>query len=292
VKWRAAKAISFEITKKCNLQCKHCYRTDFNGEDLSDEEWIRIFTKSREQGFIQACWVGGEPLLRKNLIEVGKKFFPINAIITNGTIPLPVWSDTLFGVSVDGTEEVYKKIRGAFLEDQYERVKKNIMDGVRAGNKVYVLMTIYRLNKDVIEKFVENWHKEGVTGVILDFYTPSLNELNDPLWLGFDERDRIIGKIFALRKKYGDFLPWNTPGVLNNMKSANCKANTDRCRAQAFIKDPNSLKLNFKGNRMYPCVMGAERLEDAKIDCERCGCIFAFHFDRQAIGTSLKTVFL
>ena len=103
---REIKGVGFEITKNCNLKCKHCYRRDFQGEDLSDEKWIEIFKKLKDKGCSQAAWAGGEPLLRKRLIEVGKEYFPINVLITNGTIPLPKWEDVLFGVSLDGMPEI------------------------------------------------------------------------------------------------------------------------------------------------------------------------------------------
>ena len=130
------------------------------------------------------------------------KFFPINAVITNGTIPLPKWNDVLFGVSVDGTKGIYREIRGNFLKDQYERVRKNILDGIKNGGKVFVLMTIHKINESIIEEFVEDWRKQGVTGVILDFYTPQVDEPNDPIWLVFKDRDKVIDRILKLRKNY------------------------------------------------------------------------------------------
>jgi MoaA/NifB/PqqE/SkfB family radical SAM enzyme len=291
-KCRAAKAVSFEITKTCNLHCQHCYRRDFEGDDLSDDEWIKKFQEFKDKGYIQAAWVGGEPLLRRNLLEIGRNYFPINAIITNGTIPMPKWNDCLFGVSVDGTKEIYEKIRGNVLIDQYEKVRSNILDAVKNGNKVFVLMTIHKINQGAIEEFVKDWKGQGARGVILDFYTPQVNEPNNSIWLGFRGRDKVIDRISALRKKYGEFLPWNTPLVIDKMRSSKCPKATGNCRKWSLAQDPVSLRLNFKGKRMYPCIMGAQDLKDATIDCGRCGCIFAFLFDVQSYWTSLKTIFL
>ena len=156
IKHGTTKSLGIEVTKKCNLRCKHCYRRDFTGKDLSIKEWTKIFKKLKSQGYIQAGWVGGEPLLRQDLIKEGKKYFPINAVITNGTIPLPKWTDTLFGVSVDGTPEIYKEIRGEFIKDQYKLVENNILNGIENGNNVLVLMTIHKINQHCLEEFVEN----------------------------------------------------------------------------------------------------------------------------------------
>jgi len=283
------KGAGFEITKNCNLKCKHCYRRDFQGEDLTDEKWLEIFKNLKDKGYSQVAWAGGEPLLRKKLIGFGKEYFPINVLITNGTIPLPQWDDVLFGVSLDGTPAIYEKIRGSSLKGQYDLVKKNILDGVKNGNKIYVLMTLNKLNKNVLEEFTKLWLNTGVKGMIFDFYTPQKDKINDPLWLSFKERDEVIEQISQLRKQYEDFLPWNTQGVLEKMKSKNCKKYTDKCQQQT--SNEGLIKLSYKGKRLFPCVMGAESLAEAKIDCDRCGCIFAFPFDSQALWTSIKAIF-
>lgn len=286
-----AKSASFEITKHCNLQCKHCYRRDFSGQDLSDKKWLQIFKRLSDEGYAQAGWVGGEPLLRKNLIAKGKEYFHINAVITNGTIPLPRWPDTLFGVSVDGTEEIYKKIRGEYLNNQYQIVKQNIKKGIENGNHVFVLMTIHQINQAIIEEFVDYWHNENVSGVVLDFYTPQADEKKETIWLDWEKRDEVIDRIVKLRNKYGTFLPWNDPATLNKMRSKNCKKYTDQCRQLNTSPSKNRLKLNYKGNRLYPCIMGMENPNESKIDCDRCGCIFAFPLSWQAKLTSIKTAF-
>jgi MoaA/NifB/PqqE/SkfB family radical SAM enzyme len=285
------KSVAFEITKKCNLHCKHCYRRDFSGRDLSDKKWIEVFKNLDEEGYVQAGWVGGEPMLRKDLIAKGRRFFQVNAVVTNGTIPLPKWPDVLFGVSVDGNRKIYKEIRGEFIPNQYELVTNNILDGIKNGNKVFVLMTIHKINQGIIEEFVENWHKKNVTGVIFDFYTPQINESKNSIWLGWKERDKVIDRIMKLRKKYGKFLPWNPPSLMKKMKSDVCKRYTNNCPKTSMSPDKKKLKLNYKGNRLYPCIMGRENIKDSKIDCDRCGCIFAFPFGWQGYLTSIKTAF-
>ncbi len=286
------RGVAFEITKNCNLRCKHCYCYEKGSKfkDISDEKWIKIFEDMKKWGVVQAGWVGGEPMLRKDLISIGKEHFPINAIITNGTIPLPKWNDVLFGVSLDGTPGVYEKIRGNLIKNQYKKVENNILDGVEKGNKICALMTINKINQHVIEKFVERWYNTGVNGVIFDFYTPQKDVKNDPIWLSFKERDEVIERLIDLRKKYKGFLPWNSIRVLNSMKSEVCKIHTSNCRTRGLKEDISVLKLNYRGKRSYPCIMGEEKIQDAKIDCDRCGCIFAFPQDLSVMWTSLKTI--
>lgn len=118
-------AISIDVTNRCNLRCKHCYffQQDYKSE-LSDEALLKKVKeiKTKYPSIVHASWVGGEPLLRKEVIEKGMRHFPFNMVVTNGTLELPKWKNCVFNVSVDGTKEYHEKIRGAGI---YDKVKKH-----------------------------------------------------------------------------------------------------------------------------------------------------------------------
>ena len=64
-----------ELTYRCPLQCPYCSNPlDFaqSGEELSTEEWIRVFREAREMGAAQLGFSGGEPLVRQDLAELIK----------------------------------------------------------------------------------------------------------------------------------------------------------------------------------------------------------------------------
>ena len=64
-----------ELTYRCPLQCPYCSNPlDFagQGEELSTEEWIRVFREAREMGAAQLGFSGGEPLVRQDLAELIK----------------------------------------------------------------------------------------------------------------------------------------------------------------------------------------------------------------------------
>src|SRR3989304_9139598 len=74
---------AIDVTTRCNLRCRHCYffAHDYEAErELSDEEWLLKFEELKKQGFpfYQCSWIGGEPLLRKSLIEKGMRYFKSN----------------------------------------------------------------------------------------------------------------------------------------------------------------------------------------------------------------------
>ena len=81
------------ITSSCNLRCAGCYSrcneatTDNKPVDqLSGEEWKKIFDEAQELGVSFILLAGGEPLLRWDVIqEAGKKPGILFPIFTNGT---------------------------------------------------------------------------------------------------------------------------------------------------------------------------------------------------------------
>ena len=73
----------FSITKKCNLDCKGCYDRILRPEDgneLTTEEIRKIFSQSLEIGIAFAVIVGGEPLVREDLLELVREFPRITGI--------------------------------------------------------------------------------------------------------------------------------------------------------------------------------------------------------------------
>jgi sulfatase maturation enzyme AslB (radical SAM superfamily) len=205
---------------------------------------------------VHATWIGGEPLLRKDLVERGMKLFPFNMIITNGTVSLPDWENCCFNVSVDGTKEYHAKVRG----NNYDLIKRNI---ARSKSKVNLICVLSRLNADCIEDMVEEWSQTRVRGIVFDFYTPGKQDSNQ-ICLTPSERDEVLERIKKLKLKYDNFIIPSFD-LLNLMESQNARKVTSHCRMQRDV-----ISLDASGNRILPCVMG----KDA--DCSRCGCMIPF----------------
>src|SRR5258705_13955211 len=71
---------SIDVTNRCNLRCEHCYffAEDHAGEkELSVEKWVEKLEAMKAAGHpMMLCpWVGGEPMVRKKLIDAGRKYF-------------------------------------------------------------------------------------------------------------------------------------------------------------------------------------------------------------------------
>src|SRR5437879_1787346 len=87
-------ACQWEITCRCNLRCVMCYTDCFNRpdkirEELSTDEILRIMDEIHEAGCLDLCLTGGEPLARKDFLDIyayAKQKGFLVTVFTNGTL--------------------------------------------------------------------------------------------------------------------------------------------------------------------------------------------------------------
>lgn len=257
---------SVDVTNECNLRCHHCYFFEHEQpENLAVERWQGFFEKLKSEGFpfFSCTWVGGEPLMRKEVIAMGSQYFRHNMIVTNGTIEIPDWKHCHFKVSVDGNEERHNRLRGA---KTYQRIKRTIRQAAARDLRIGIACVLTRENESELEEFVEEWKDEPISmGILFEFYTYMLGQPEaDKLWLNYEERDRVIDRIFAIKAKYPKLIEM-TAHALDLLKSENCRRVTDNCLAASKMAS-----WDVAGNRKEKCILGP------KADCDRCGCAVPF----------------
>ncbi|MBT3182584.1 MAG: radical SAM protein [Deltaproteobacteria bacterium] len=258
---------SIDVTSKCNLRCTHCYFFSYtrdNRPELTVDEWLEKIKKmqSAAKPFFSCTWVGGEPLLKQEVIAKGKEYFKSNRVVTNGTIPLPDWKDVEFHISVDGTRESHDQIRGGGC---YDRIKKNILSAKELNLQIVLACCLNRHNVDSIDGLLEEWSNHpNIKHILFNFFTP-IKGANEKVWLSFDERDEILSKLESLKERYGDFI--GAPSkTFDLMKGKNHhRAVGKNC---VFIKYGTAFDAWGKVKR--PCVIGPFA------DCDKCGCIVPF----------------
>ena len=132
---------SYELTFRCNLHCAHCYcNLPLNDreaieKELTTEEVFNIFDQIAEAGCLWLLITGGEPLLRRDFLEIytyaKKKGFLIT-LFTNGTLITPEIADYLaewrpFSVEITlygATKETYESVTG--IPGSFKRCKGGI----------------------------------------------------------------------------------------------------------------------------------------------------------------------
>lgn len=255
---------SVDVTDQCNLRCDHCYFFEQDHDaQWSLEQWRELFERMKADGFrfYQCTWVGGEPLLRPEIIELGRRYFKYSTVTTNGSIALPDWKDVSWYISVDGDRLSHERMRNT--PGLYETIQQTV--AASEGLKITIAYCITRDNSSEISTSLEEWSRNPkVRNMVFSFITP-VRGLDDALWLGWEEKDRILELLIEKKELYGDFIV-NTPSALRLMKSDRSRSVTDRC---PFAE--KSFALGPDGIMKEPCMLGP------KADCDRCGCVVPFY---------------
>lgn len=155
--------IVWNITKRCNLKCVHCYahakNRDFDSE-LSTLEGKNLLDDLADFGVPVILFSGGEPMTRKDLPELAAYAVKkgMRAVIsTNGTLITPQKARTLkeiglsyVGISLDGMEEINDRFRG--VKGAFRSALEGIENCKKAGIKVGLRFTINKSNVSEISK--------------------------------------------------------------------------------------------------------------------------------------------
>ncbi len=83
-----------ELTVRCNLRCVHCYAEagtlESSAQEYSTAGWIGVMEKLRAEGFAGVVLTGGEPLARKDFVELFQRavdLFPGQVtVLSNGAL--------------------------------------------------------------------------------------------------------------------------------------------------------------------------------------------------------------
>lgn len=213
------------ITSSCNLHCAGCYsRANHACNDeapvsqLTAEDWKKIFLESRDLGIGFILLAGGEPMLRKDVIDVAGEIpeilFPI---FTNGTMIgdkyLEVFKkhrNLVPVISIEGHEDKTDKRRGTGM---YETIQK-AMELMRKNHTLFgtsVTVTKENIEEVTSEAFIKTLKENGTKLVFYVEFVPVTEEAKD---LAPDDGDRefLRDKLEVLRKEHEDIVFVSFPG--------------------------------------------------------------------------------
>jgi radical SAM protein with 4Fe4S-binding SPASM domain len=138
---RAPMQVSIEVTRRCPLECQHCYNNlpmgdqDARKREMSTEEHFRMLDELVEMGCFWLLYTGGEIFARRDFLEIytyaKNKGFLIT-LFTNGTLItekiadyLVEWPPFAIEITLYGrTKETYEELTA--IPGSYERCLRGI----------------------------------------------------------------------------------------------------------------------------------------------------------------------
>lgn len=213
------------ITSSCNLHCAGCYSRCNNAtvdaapvEQLSRDEWLRVFQEAEALGISFIMLAGGEPLIRRDVVEAaGGMQNIIFPIFTNGTFIderyfklLDECRNLVPVLSIEGGKEITDARRGSGI---YDLVTKN-MEKFREKGLIFgasITVTTENVQEVTSRAFVRRLADQGCKLVIYVEFVPVTEEAKH-LAPGEKERALMASAIDSLRADYDDMVLLSFPG--------------------------------------------------------------------------------
>ena len=205
--------VIWEITHNCNYGCSYCIfsctKKRVEGE-LSTEECFHVIDELVKNGFKHLKVTGGEPFIRKDLIEIleyASKYMVVD-VSTNASLLSEDLVDKLnkiklkmIHVSLDGNKEEHESVRGI---NTYERTIRGLELLKKSKNKVRIGTVIHANNESDLENLVKDSIKLKANEIIFSIMEPV--EGQDKSLVKTKSNEELIENINSLKDKYKDII--------------------------------------------------------------------------------------
>lgn len=209
-----SKAI-WEITHSCNYGCSYCIfscnKEIIKGE-LTTSECFHVIDELVKHGFKHLKVTGGEPFLRKDIIEILKYASTkmITDISTNASLITPKIVEELnkinlkmIHVSLDGNKSEHETVRG---KNTYEPTIRGLNALKKSKNKVRIGCVIHSSNENDLEEVI-NISKDIASEIIFSIMEPVSNQ--DKSQVKKRDNQDLLNELDNLKDKYQEYINVN-----------------------------------------------------------------------------------
>ena len=271
--------LRISVTDKCNLRCRYCMPEEgipliSHGAILTYEEILRIVRVFAAEGISKVRLTGGEPLVRKGIVDFISRLSQIEEIkdlsLTTNGILLKEYARDLkraglkrINVSLDSlTKERFFQIT---RRDEYERVWNGIEEALRVGfSPIKInMVAIKGLNDDEIESFARLTLHLPLTVRFIE-YMPSGNGEE------WKESDILtIPRIKDRLERVGPLTPvppdqWDGPSKRFKIEGAIGEIGLIGAVSSHFCSDCNRLRLTPDG-KIRTCLFSDDEIDVREI---------------------------
>ena len=184
---------NFELTARCNFDCKMCYvhlsaqEQKRRGQELTTDQWMAIAEEARSKGMLFLLLTGGEPLIRPDfryLLTEWKKMGFLVSVNTNASLIDQDWLDFFqeeppfrFNITLYGaTNETYERLCGSPV---FDRVISNIRGLKERGIDVKMNVSMTPYNVCDMEEIYRIAHELGTPMQLSTYMFPPIRKNQD-----------------------------------------------------------------------------------------------------------------
>jgi radical SAM protein with 4Fe4S-binding SPASM domain len=205
---RAPMEVSLEVTRRCPLECQHCYNNLPMGDlaarnrELSKEEYFALLDELAEMGTLWVLFTGGEIFARKDFLEIYAhaklKGFLIT-LFTNGILINEKIADYLceyppFGIEITlygRTKETYEALTA--MPGSYDRCMRGIRLLLDRGLPLKLKTVGTKINKHEVEEMRRFAEEElGVEFKLDSLINPRIDCSRAPLGVRLSPEEVVV----------------------------------------------------------------------------------------------------
>lgn len=177
--------IVWNVTRACNLRCKHCYEDAglASNDELDTQQAHVVIDKLADMGVIVLAFSGGEPTIRKDILDLISHAHKRNmyaAVATNGLIFSDIDKVREFKdagmefaqISLDGLNpETHDSLRG--VKGSFKKTVEGIKNCIKEGLFVEVAATVTRYNYHEIPSLIDFTESLGANWFMMYNFIPT-----------------------------------------------------------------------------------------------------------------------
>lgn len=230
--------VTFSLTNRCNFRCEYCHIPLQQRAELSTAEWHGVIDEFADAGMGRASFMGGEPLLRKDLpelVEHVQRRGVHASINTNGWL-VPQYLDTvakldLVCITLDGPPEVHDRQRHP---GSHARVLEALAGLRERGTRTVTMTVLTTASIDTVDHVLELARRFGTQAFFqlehaaeMDVSLPIAPEVSQARIAGL--ADQLLA-----RKREG-FPVGNSVAILETQRDRRVLGGCEGCHAGSYF---------------------------------------------------------
>jgi radical SAM protein with 4Fe4S-binding SPASM domain len=251
-------SLTVELTQRCNNNCIFCFNVwkndlSYPRGELGTSDLKRLFSRIfKESRIEQIALSGGEPLLRKDLLEIASFLSKMGVsirLISNGTLFTRKLIEELVEAGIDNFElpllSTDERLHNSLCRaDSYKNVVRSIGEIKLAGAKVFIVFVAMKPNLGELREVIEMGAALGVDGMMFNRFNAGGEGAKHLEMLVPEGKQIEYGLDLAeeLVEKYGINISCSIPiqpclidiSGYKNLSFAYCSA----CSSSSYVIDP------------------------------------------------------